>query len=208
MIDLVLFDLDGVLVDACEWHYEALNEALRLVCDTEISREEHLSKFNGLTTRNKLNILGIDGDRAEKVFEIKQNITKKTISANSEPLLDKINLHTHLKNSGVKICCVTNCIRETAELMLKVTGQLEYMDMIITNEDVVRNKPFPDCYNLALDKFASTSKCPLIVEDSQTGILAARASGVKNIWEVENSSFVNIENYKRYLDENINTNGG
>ena len=41
MIKLVVFDLDGVLVDACEWHRVALNKALKALCDYEISLEEH-----------------------------------------------------------------------------------------------------------------------------------------------------------------------
>ena len=52
-ISVVLFDLDGVLVDATEWHYEALNRALRLF-GFDISRYEHLSAYNGLPTRKKL----------------------------------------------------------------------------------------------------------------------------------------------------------
>ena len=51
---LVIFDLDGVLVDACEWHRIALNEALKKVCNYEISLEDHYSTFNGIPTRVKL----------------------------------------------------------------------------------------------------------------------------------------------------------
>ena len=43
---LVIFDLDGVLVDACEWHRVALNEALKEVCNYEISLEDHYGEFN------------------------------------------------------------------------------------------------------------------------------------------------------------------
>ena len=56
----VLFDMDGVLIDARDWHYDALNEALRLF-GVEISRTEHLSRFNGLSTKKKLEMLSSDG---------------------------------------------------------------------------------------------------------------------------------------------------
>src|SRR5216684_3361292 len=58
-VGAILFDLDGVLVDATEWHYEALNRALALFGFT-ISRYEHLSSYNGLPTLKKLEMLTIE----------------------------------------------------------------------------------------------------------------------------------------------------
>ncbi len=58
-ITAVLFDLDGVLVDATEWHYEALNRALGLF-GYSISRHDHLSTYNGLPTRKKLEMLSVE----------------------------------------------------------------------------------------------------------------------------------------------------
>ena len=55
-IRAVVFDMDGVLIDAREWHYEALNEALELFGFT-IDRESHLTRFDGLPTRDKLKAL-------------------------------------------------------------------------------------------------------------------------------------------------------
>jgi beta-phosphoglucomutase-like phosphatase (HAD superfamily) len=57
MIKAILYDLDGVLVDATEWHYESLNEALKQISGFEISRQDHISTFNGLPTMKKLDIL-------------------------------------------------------------------------------------------------------------------------------------------------------
>ena len=55
-IKAVFFDMDGVLIDAKDWHYEALNQALRLF-GMEISRQELLQKFDGLPTKVKLKTL-------------------------------------------------------------------------------------------------------------------------------------------------------
>ena len=59
MIKTVLFDMDGVLIDATEWHYEALNESLEIF-GFSIPRDEHLNRFNGMTTRSKLEILSAE----------------------------------------------------------------------------------------------------------------------------------------------------
>ena len=56
-IKAILFDMDGVLIDAKEWHYEALNQALKLF-GCEISRFDHVHTFDGLPTKDKLELLG------------------------------------------------------------------------------------------------------------------------------------------------------
>ena len=54
MIKLIIFDLDGVLIDAREIHYEALNRAISLVGkEFIINKQEHLSTYDGLPTKKK-----------------------------------------------------------------------------------------------------------------------------------------------------------
>ena len=79
MNKLVVFDLDGVLVDACEWHRIALNQALREVCNYEISLNEHYSTFNGIPTKVKLEKLTemeiLQRDQHIEVYDRKQELT-------------------------------------------------------------------------------------------------------------------------------------
>jgi len=81
---LVIFDMDGVLVDACEWHRIALNEALKEVCNYEISLEDHYNIFNGIPTKvklKKLNELGIIREESiQKIEIIKQEKTIEIIN--------------------------------------------------------------------------------------------------------------------------------
>ena len=58
-IQAIIFDMDGVLIDARDWHYEALNRALKIF-GFEISRQDHLEHFDGLPTKAKLNLLSQD----------------------------------------------------------------------------------------------------------------------------------------------------
>lgn len=206
-VECVLFDLDGVLVNACEWHYDALNCALRDVCDMEILRHDHETKYNGLPTKIKLKMLGIDSSLIGEISRLKQNYTMEIIQRNAKVMDEKRDLHQYLKRHGIKVACVTNSIRMTAMEMLVRTGQMEYMDILVTNEDVENNKPSPDCYNYAIEKLGVDPSACICVEDSPKGLQAAINSRSKNVWSVANSSEVTLESYRRFIYENTNSNG-
>lgn len=195
-IKLIIFDMDGVLVDACEWHRVALNEALKEVCNYEISIQDHYSIFNGIPTKIKLKKLSEMGIIEESLFEkieiIKQKKTIQAISEFAKPREEKISLMKFLKEKNIKIACYTNSIRMTAELMLEKTGILKYFDLLITNQDVVKAKPDPEGYFLCLKTLNISSKNAIIVEDSPKGIEAAKKTGCVLI-KVQNPEEVSIE---------------
>ena len=196
MITSILFDLDGVLVDACDWHYHSLNMSLSKNCNFMIERNDHLDNFNGLPTRQKLKILldrGLIEDKNfEQIWRDKQNFTISAINRYASIDSQKIEMHNTLKNK-YNICCVTNSIRETAELMLGKTGQLVHMQFVVTNEDVKKPKPNPECYFKAIEKLSVESRNCLIIEDSEKGLMAAKLSNC-HVLKVTDPSEVNIKN--------------
>lgn len=198
-IETVLFDLDGVLVDACDWHYEALNAALIESKYEPISQKDHKETYNGLPTKVKLNMLGIKNNKIFEINNLKQKHTLNIINANAKIMQEKLELHQYLKSLNIKIACVTNSIRETAELMLSKTGQLNYIDLLVTNEDVSLNKPHPVCYNYAIQKLMSNPNTSLCVEDSPKGIEAATKSKVKYLWTVNCPKDVTKNNFLNYI---------
>jgi beta-phosphoglucomutase len=192
----VLFDLDGVLVDACDWHYEALNRALYEVAEYKISREDHESTYNGLPTKVKLNMLIEEGVLQEKdlesISDLKQKFTIEVINELCTRDQEKVDMVLALKSSGWKVACVTNSIRKTTKLMLSKTGILHYMDVIITNEDIAKAKPDPEGYIKALKLLEADPDLSIIVEDSPKGLEAAYGTGCEVI-EVENATQVTRE---------------
>ena len=189
----VLFDLDGVLVDACDWHYEALNRALRDVVGYEIPRQDHDSIYNGLPTRVKLPILAKEGIIRESEFDEIENLKQEATLAVIEELcvLDysKISLMSSLNDRGYKIGCVTNSIQKTAERMLKNSGVLPFMNCLISNQDVTNSKPHPEGYITAMVMLNSTPSNTIIVEDSEKGLQAARQTGARVV-QVKNAKEV------------------
>ena len=209
-MELVIFDLDGVLVDACEWHRVALNDALKDVCDYEIPLEEHYGIFNGIPTKVKLDKLTkmgiVDQKDHNKVYDLKQKKTVEIISKMANVRQEKIDLINWLKHQSIHVACYTNSIRLTAVLMLEKTGVLDLMEMIVTNQDVKNPKPDPEGYTKVLDYFNIEPSSALIIEDSPKGMAAAVASGC-NVMKVKNPDDVNIEYFKEYMNENFNSHG-
>lgn len=199
---LVIFDLDGVLVDACEWHRLALNEALSEICDYEISLEDHYSTFNGLPTKTKLEILSnmslVDRKLHHQINELKQEKTIDIIKKNAFVREEKIELMDYLKERDIKIACFTNSIRKTAELMLEKTGIINMFQMIVTNQDVTNPKPDPEGYLRIISEMKVKREQTVIVEDSPKGLMAAKATG-SYVLQVSDANDVNKNLFRGVL---------
>lgn len=196
-IKAILFDLDGVLVNMPDAHYEALNTALRLF-GAEINRDEHMSHFNGLPTVKKLETLEeqgrIPGGLGQFINAVKQDHTKALIAKYCTPDYSKILLLKHLQARGYKLACCSNSMRETLHLMLRSAGLFDFFDCVIGNDEIARPKPDPEIYLTAFTKLAVTPDECVIVEDSPYGIAAAQASGgrvipVRGVHDVNLSLF-------------------
>ncbi|MAH43836.1 HAD family hydrolase [archaeon] len=203
MINAILFDLDGVLVDACEWHYKSFNRALDKKCGFIIERDEHQEIFNGLPTTKKLSILEtqnrISNDDFDEIWKLKQKYTFDIIDSHSQLDSDKIELHKFLIEKGIKIACVTNSITKSAKMMLEKTGQFQYMSFVISNNDVKNPKPHPEGYIRAMIRMGEMPDNVLIIEDSDKGIQAANQTGA-HVLRVENAKIVTIHNIRKILE--------
>ena len=199
---LFIFDLDGVLVEACDWHKDALNEALLEVCNYQISEQEHKQIFNGIPTSKKLNILTerkiLDISLHSKINELKQQKTIEIINKNAFVREEKIHMIDLIKKNNHFVCCYTNSIRKTAELMLEKTGIKHMFDYILTNEDVKVPKPDPEGYITLINKYQVSKENTFIIEDSDKGIQAAIASGA-NLIKVINANDVDYTKIKDYI---------
>ncbi len=176
----ILFDLDGVLVNMPDGHYEALNKTLALF-GAKIEREEHFRHFNGLPTRKKIEELEKQGRVPKGLKEflnsVKQQYTKELISKYCVPDYSKIILLNELKSKGYILGCCSNSVKETLHLMLKSAALFELFDIIVGNDEITNPKPHPEMYLYTFQKLGlQPSEC-LIVEDAPHGIASAKASG-------------------------------
>lgn len=171
----ILFDLDGVLVSACDWHRDALNSALVKHGYEAINDVDHETRFNGLPTLTKLEMLGVTNPG--EISKTKQEITLKYIRRRCRYDNAKALLMQRIREKGLLLGVCSNAVRASVDLMLKRTGIFHYFDTILSNEDVVRSKPDPEIYLKAMFNIGVKPEETLIVEDSPKGITAAEASG-------------------------------
>jgi beta-phosphoglucomutase-like phosphatase (HAD superfamily) len=204
MIKAILFDLDGVLIDSKEIHFNALNLALDEFGNHYIiSRKEQDATFEGLTTNVKLDILtktkGLPRDLHEDVWRRKQEYSAKLFESTSKDE-ELISIFGFIKSRGIKIAVASNSIRQTLDTCLKSLGVIDYVDYSLSNEDVKYPKPDPQIYNRCMEYLTVSPKETVIFEDSEIGLRAATATGAR-VEKVLNRKDVYFDRIDRVIHE-------
>lgn len=201
-IKAILFDMDGVLIDARDWHYEALNKALNHF-GYLISRDSHLSTFDGLPTKDKLHILSKSQNLPiglhSHINKLKQ---KYTIQFSHEKCKPTFNHRYAVSNLAkkYKIAVCSNSIRNSIVTMMELSGLNDYIDLIISNEEVNKSKPDPEMYLTAMKKFKVKPEECVILEDNDHGIEAAIASG-GNLFKVATPDDVQLDAIENFISQ-------
>ncbi|EDS5739616.1 HAD family hydrolase [Lelliottia wanjuensis] len=199
----VIFDMDGVLIDAREWHYQALNQALMLFGLT-ISRSEHLGEFDGLPTREKLRRLtlrnGLPSSLHAFINEMKQRYTMQLIGQHCWPVFEHQHALASLRREGYQLAVASNSIRDSIEMMLGRAQLLPYLNFYLSNEDVQKGKPSPEIYLKAFSRLNLLPHECVVVEDNPHGIAAARASGA-HVLSVQNPQDVTLQAIHHFIDQ-------
>jgi len=200
-IKAVIFDMDGVLIEAKEWHYVALNKALGIF-GMIISRYDHLVTYDGLPTKKKLEMISMERSlpKALHAFinELKQQFTMEIVNTSCKPRFYHEYALSKLKNDGYKLAVASNAIRNTVEVMLTKAALIDYIEFLLSNQDVKNGKPDPEMYIKAIDKLGFKPEECMIIEDNEKGIRAARGSGA-HVMEVDVVEDVNYQNIIRHI---------
>lgn len=201
-IKTVIFDMDGVLIEAKDWHYEALNKALQLF-GMEISRYDHLVTYDGLPTKKKLEMLtherGLPKGLHAFINDMKQQYTLEIVYSQCKPKFYHEYALAKLKNEGYRMAVCSNSIRNTIDVMMKKAALEDYLEFYISNQDVKNSKPDPEMYNKAIQRMKLNPQECMVIEDNENGIKAAQASGA-HVMIVESVEDVNLENIKKHIE--------
>jgi len=204
VIKIIIFDLDGVLIDAKKIHFDALNLALGK--QYEITWSEHLAIYDGLKTKEKLELLTRNKQLPTTLYDTiwanKQQLTINELKkiSKSDKLIECISA---LSRDKYILAVCSNSIRKTVITVLSKLGIIEYFDYIVSNEDITYSKPHPEMYWKTISKFGLLPEQALIVEDSPHGLQAAARSG-SNILRVESPNCITYNNIQESINMHIN----
>ncbi len=193
-IRMIIMDLDGVLVDSKDMHFEALNEALAYESDAYvISKQEHQCVYDGLPTRTKLEMLHTEKKLPRASFEAvwirKQDLFAKKLIESVTPNPDLIALLHALRSKDIELRCCSNSIYLTVRSVLEKLDILDFFSAIYGNDmssvsmksnrpyNNIKPKPSPSVFLLATIDSGFSPNQVMICEDSRVGRQAAIASG-------------------------------
>lgn len=200
-IKAIVFDMDGVLIEAKDWHYETFNKALRLF-GYEVSRYDHLVTYDGLPTSKKLEMLslekGLPYGLHKFINELKQKYTIDMVHTQCVPRFFHEYALSRLKSEGYHLAVASNSVRNTVQLMMEKSALIDYLDFFLSNQDVTKAKPDPEIYTTAIQRLGLEPSEVMVVEDNHNGIQAATAAGA-NVMKVETVYDVNYENIKQHI---------
>jgi beta-phosphoglucomutase-like phosphatase (HAD superfamily) len=207
-IKAVIFDMDGVLIEAKDWHFDALNRALALF-GHEISRYDHLVTFDGLPTATKLDMLTLERGLPKKLHgfinDLKQKYTMELVHQHCKPRFEHEYAVSTLKSLGYRIGCGSNSVKDSIETMLQKSDLRKYMEIVVSAQDVSEPKPSPEMYEKIISSFSLAPQECLIIEDNENGIKSAKASG-SHVLIVKEISEVNLDNITNKIRKIENSN--
>lgn len=220
-LKLIIFDLDGTLVDSNGVHNEIDTELVRSLGEENKSSEEILKERDYVLKNNTVGDAYLNyceylktkynsNLSKEEILQHRRDLSKKFIkNIKYKPNADVI--IKYLKQKGYKLALATVSRKEELEIYKNENEDIkskcilqDYFDFIITKDDVKMKKPNPEVYNKVKEKFEidDLSDC-VVIEDSLTGVLAAKNANLKVIVIYDKYSDKNRDEINKLADYKV-----
>ena len=179
MLNGVVFDLDGVIVDSHPAHKRSWQSFFlslgKKVADSELDfifegrrRRDILVHFLGELSSSELQEYG---NKKDELF--RQEF--RTL----EPVAGSIDLIKELSERGLRLAVATSASKDRASWTLREFKIHHYFPVIVTGDDVPQSKPDPGIYRLVTQKLDVVAESLVAIEDSVCGVLSAKAAGLR-----------------------------
>lgn len=178
-IRTMLFDLDGTIMDTNELIIRSFLESLAGVVPADFSRE-HIIPSMGLTLSDQMKIFsGLEEVAHLEAAYRKVNLRLHDEFVKSFPYVNEVVKNLH--EQGIRIGVVTTKMRLTTERGLKFVGLYDYIDAIVTIDDVINPKPHPEPVLMAMEQLGADPASTIMVGDSVVDIESAEAAGAVSV---------------------------
>lgn len=178
MIDTILFDLDGTLLNTNDLITASFMHTLNHYYPNQYTERDIIGFFGEPL---EVSFSKVDPDRIEELssFYRKHNIEKHDEFVKEYPHVNTT--LAALKEKGFKLAVVTTKRWETTKLGLRLAKMESFFDTVVTIDDVEKPKPDPEPLLLALDKLGSKADNAVMVGDSVSDIEAGHRAGTKTV---------------------------
>ncbi|MBX3024718.1 HAD family phosphatase [bacterium] len=180
MVKAIFFDNDGVLVDTEHLYYAATREVL-----SDIGVEVGEAQFIDLSLRQGRSVFDLVRDRCDaaaiEILRQRRNARYAALLSAGVAPLDGIAEVLEALRPRARLAVVTSSNPEHFDVIHAGSGLLRFFEFAITNRDYARSKPHPDPYLTALARAGCRPDEAVAIEDSERGLAAARAAGVRCI---------------------------
>lgn len=181
MIEAILWDLDGVLVDTAQHHYQAWRQLLGELGQS-LSEGEFRRTFglrNDLILRD---VLGeVPDEELRRLSDHKEALFRQRAAGRVRPLPGALDLVRRAREAGLRMALVTSTPKANIDLVLREAGLTGAFDTIVAAEDVSKGKPDPEGFLLAARRVGVAPERCLVIEDAPGGIEAARRAGMRSL---------------------------
>jgi beta-phosphoglucomutase family hydrolase len=179
-LEAVLWDLDGVIADTAEYHYQAWREVLRKR-GVDFSKADFMSLFG---QRHDSIIRFALGDSLPKkeldaITEEKQQNYRRRVAVNIRPMPGAIALIKSLQEHGIKSGIASSAVPENIEIITRSLGIKDCFQAIAHGMEVKEGKPSPQIFLLAAKKLKVKPDNCVVIEDAIAGVAAAKQAGMK-----------------------------
>lgn len=189
MVNGIIFDMDGTIVDSLPYHHEAWRIFFE---ENKVENfSEKLKKYKGGGTLDLMK--AVYGDiysleELKKMSDDKEIIFRDIYRGNIVPIDGYLEFLNEIKSKNILVGIASNAIKLNVDLTLKELGIYDLFDSIICGDEVNYGKPNPEMFNKTISYFKVNKANCLVFEDSIEGITAANNAGIKVIGVTSSNS--------------------
>lgn len=201
----VIFDMDGVIVDSNPFHKKALLQFCQKH-GINITEKEMKTSVFGRTNKEWLtDVFGnIPYEKLKRLEDEKEALFREIYLPYIKPVKGLIEFLEMLKDNRIRIAIATSAPKSNVDFTLSQTGISDYFQTIIDGDSITHSKPHPEIYLTTANKIGVSPDNCVVIEDSLSGIEAAKKAGCKVIGittthpksELDHTDFV-IENFEQ-----------